>query len=183
MKLNKDQTQKIALGVLMMLGVIYSYFDFLLLPIQKGCNVAINNTSGLEPQIEAAKGQIAKTQTIETQSPAALHIVKQVDAMIPEGAPVAWFPPKLSDFFKKNGIDKVTARVNNEVQDKDYVGYRRVNWGVELPRVDFISFAAAISDLENEEPLLEIQSIDIEAGRDEAQKQRATLILNNLVRQ
>ena len=33
MKLTKDQTQKIALGALMMIGVVYSYFDFLLGPI------------------------------------------------------------------------------------------------------------------------------------------------------
>ena len=138
---------------------------------------------GLDPQIASANGQIAKVKTYETQSPEAMRIVKQVEAMIPEGSPVAWFPPKLSEFFKKSGIDKVTARVNNESLDKDYAGYRRVNWGVELPRVDFMAFAAAIADLENEEPLLEIQSLEIEAGRDEAQMQRATLVLNNLVRQ
>lgn len=183
MKLTKDQTQKIALGALMMIGVVYSYFDFLLGPIKGGRAVANTNMDNLEPQIAAASGQIAKSKTIETQSPEAMRIVKQVEMMIPEGSPVAWFPPKLGDFFKKHGIDKVTARVNNESLDKDYAGYRRVNWGVELPRVDFISFAAAIADLENEEPLLEIQSLEIEAGRDEAQMQRAALVLNNLVRQ
>lgn len=46
-----------------------------------------------------------------------------------------------------------------------------------------MSFAAAIAELENEEMLLEIQSLDIEAGRDEAQMQRANLVLSNLVRQ
>lgn len=183
MKLTKDQTQKIALGVLMMIGVVYSYFDFLLGPVQRGGAVAYSNMDGLDPQIASANGQIAKVKTYETQSPEAMRIVKQVEAMIPEGSPVAWFPPKLSEFFKKSGIDKVTARVNNESLDKDYAGYRRVNWGVELPRVDFMAFAAAIADLENEEPLLEIQSLEIEAGRDEAQMQRATLVLNNLVRQ
>jgi hypothetical protein len=183
MKLTKDQTQKIALGALMMIGVVYSYFDFLLGPIQRGRDVANTNSDGLEPQIAAANGQIARVATIEGQSPEAMRIVKQVEAMIPEGSPVAWFPPRLSEFFKKKGIDKVTARVNNDSLDKDYVGYRRVNWGVELPRVDFMSFAAAIAELENEEMLLEIQSLDIEAGRDEAQMQRANLVLSNLVRQ
>ena len=73
--------------------------------------------------------------------------------------------------------------MNNDSLDKDYVGYRRVNWGIDLPRVDFLPFAGAIAALENEEPLLEIQSLEIEAGRDEVQMQRATLVLNNLVRQ
>jgi hypothetical protein len=183
MKLTKDQTQKIALGVLMMIGVVYSYFDFLLGPIQKGKAVANSNTDGLDPQIATANAQIARVATIEAQSPNAVHIVKQVEAMIPEGSPVAWFPPRLTEFFKKKGMDRVAARVNNDSLDKDYVGFRRVNWGVELPRVDFMAFAAAIADLENEEMLLEIQSLDIEAGRDEAQMQRANLVLNNLVRQ
>ena len=183
MKLTKDQTQKIALGALMMIGVIYSYFDFLLGPVQQGRAVANTYTDGLDPQIAAAAAQIAKAKTFEAQSPGAVRLVKQVEVMIPEGSPVAWFPPKLSEFFKKKGIDRVAAHVNNDSLDKDYTGYRRVNWGVELPRVDFMAFAAAIADLENEEPLLEIQSLEIEAGRDEAQMQRATMVLNNLVRQ
>ena len=183
MKLTKDQTQKIALGALMMIGVVYSYFDFLLGPVEKGCEVANINTNGLEPQIAGANGQIGRAKTVEGQSPAASRIIKQVEAMIPDGSPVAWFPPKLTEFFNKHGIEKVSARVNNESLEKDIVGYRRLNWGVDLPRVDFMSFATAIADLENEEPLLEVQSLEIEAGRDEAQMQRASFILNNLVRQ
>ncbi len=130
-----------------------------------------------------ANAQITKVKTVEAQSPEAKRIVRQVEAMIPDGSPVAWFPPRMNEFFKKNGIDKVVARMNNDSLDKDYPGYRRVNWGVELPRVDFMPFAAAIADLENTEPLLEIQSLEIEAGRDEAQMQRASLVLSNLVRQ
>ena len=183
MKLDKEQIQKLVLGVLLMFGLLYVYFDLLLGPVNGGRKVATDNLDGLVPQLATANAQVTKTKTMEEHSPEAIRLVKQVEAMIPDGAPVAWFPPKLSDYFKKHRIDKVTARMNNESIDKNYVGYRRVNWGVDLPKVDFISLAAAIAELENQEPLLEIQSLDIEAGREEAQMQHATLNLNILVRQ
>lgn len=183
MKLNKDQTQKIALGALMMVGVVYSYFDMLLGPLQQAREVANKNLNGLEPQIATANAQIASAKNVEAKAPDTTKLLVQVQGMIPEGSPVAWFPPRLSEFFKKHGIDKVNARVISDSLDKDYPGFRRVSWGIDLPRVDFLPFAAAIAALENEEPLLQIQSLELEAGRDEAQMQRATLVINNLVRQ
>jgi len=71
--------------------------------------------------------------------------------------------------------------MNNETVEKELTGFRRLNWGVESPRVDFVTYAAAVSALENEEPLIEIQSFEVEAGREDVGLQRAALILNNLM--
>jgi hypothetical protein len=101
--------------------------------------------------------------------------------MIPEGSPLAWFPPRVADYFKKQGIDKVGARPNSDAVDKELTTYRKLNWGVEIPRCDFMPFGAAVADLENGEPLLEIQALEIEVSRDEVGVQRANLTVNNLV--
>ena len=181
MKLNKDQKQKLALGAIFIIGVIYAYFEFLLGPLQGAKAAAISNANALEPKIAAAKAQLAKVAALKTKLPEAQHLMQQVRSMIPDGSPIAWFPPRMVEFFKKHGVDRVTARMNNETVEKELPGFRRLSWGIEVPRVDFITYAAAVSALENEEPLIEIQSFEVEAGREDVGVQRTALILNNLM--
>jgi hypothetical protein len=109
--------------------------------------------------------------------------VFQVNAMIPPGSPVAWFPTRMADFFKRQGIDKATTRLNSETADKRFPGYRKLTWGIDLPKVEFVQFASAIAALENEEPLIEITNMQIDAGREDVETQHALITVNNLVRQ
>lgn len=181
MKLNKDQKQKLALGGIFIVGVIYAYFEFLLGPLQTAKANAESTALTLDPKIAAAKAQLAKVAELKTKQPEAKKFMLQIKSMIPEGSPIAWFPPRLVEFFKKHGVERATARMNSETLEKDLTGFRRLNWGVESPRVDFVTYAAAVSALENEEPLIEIQSFEVEAGREDVGLQRAALILNNLM--
>jgi len=182
MKLSKDQIQKIALGGMLFCGVIYSYFEFLLGPLSSGREQAAKDAEALAPKIAAARTQIAKTKDIEAKAPASVRVVDQVRAMIPEGAPIAWVPTKLTEILKREGIEKSSARMAGEHSEKELTGFGKFAWGVEIPRVEFITFAAALSALENGEPLMEIQTLEIEAGRDDAQFQRVSLTLHNIVR-
>jgi hypothetical protein len=181
MKLSKEQKQKLALGGIFIIGVIYAYFEFLLGPLQGAKAAAESTTRALEPKIAAAKAQLKKVADLKTKQPEAKLFMQQINAMIPEGSPIAWFPPRMVEFFKKHGVDRVTARMNSETVEKELTGFRRLNWGVEAPKVDFITYAAAVSALENEEPLIEIQSFEAEAGREDVGTQRAALIVNNLM--
>jgi hypothetical protein len=183
MKLTKDQTQKIFLGAMLLIGVIYGFITFLINPVQFESALNKQKMEALEPKILAAKAQIAKTKALEAKLPEAAKLTNQVNAMIPEGSPVAWFPPRISEYFKRQGVEKATARQNGPHVEKELPGYQRLNWGVDLPRVEFGQLAAAMAEMENGEPLLEIQSLDIESNRDEVQVQRANLIVNTLVRQ
>ncbi len=182
MKLSKDQIQKIALGSMLFCGVIYSYFEFLLGPLSTGREQAIKDAEALVPKIAVARAQLAKTKTIEAKAPASQVILEQVKAMIPEGAPIAWVPTKLTELFKREGVEKSSARMVGEHSEKELTGYTKFAWAVELPRVEFLTFAKALSVLENSEPLMEVQTLEIEAGRDDAQFQRVSLTLYNIVR-
>ncbi len=155
MKIGKDDIQKIGLGLLLLLGLIYGYFAFLLTPLKQRQSAADKSIAALAPEIAAARAQIRATQTLEQKAPAAQAVVAQVNAMIPEGSPVAWFPPRLAEFFKSHGVARVATRLNNEAAEKQLPGFRRLSWGVDLPKVEFARFAEALADLENEEPLLE----------------------------
>ncbi len=183
MKLNKDQIQKIGLGAMMLVGVVYTYNEFLLAPLQKEQAVATASLAALDPQVIAAKKQIAKTKALEANEPATNLLIKQVGDMIPEGSPVAWFPPRLADFFKRNGIEKVAAKMNNESTEKDFPGFRRINWSLDVPSAEFVKFIAALSGLENEEPLFEVQAVEVETSRDATQFQHMTVNINSLSRQ
>ena len=181
MKLTKDQKQKLALGGMIVIGVIYVYFEFLLGPLRRAEQAAASATKALEPKIAVAKAQMKKVEELKAKQPAAKQYMAQIKAMVPDGSPIAWFPPRIVEFFKKHGVDRVTARLNNETVEKDLTGFRRLNWGVEAPKANFITFATAVAALENGEPLIEIQSFEIEPLREDVGAQRSALILNNLM--
>jgi hypothetical protein len=183
MKLGKEEIQKIVLGVLLFFGLVYSYFALLLGPLLARQEAFEKSIKGLAPTTTAANAQIAKTKQMETEAPHVAMIVYQVNAMIPAGSPVAWFPTRMADFFKRRGIDRVTTRLNSESTDKRYAGYRKLTWGIDVPRIGFIQFASAMAALENEEPLIEITSMQIEAGREDVEMQHVLITVNNLVKQ
>jgi len=181
--LNKDEIQKIVLGAMVFVGVIYSYFAFLLGPLQNGREQALKETAELGPRITAARAQISKAKTLEAKAPESQRIVEQVQAMIPQGAPIAWVPTKIADLFTREGVDKVATRMSGEGVEKELAGFGRFAWGVEVPRVEFTTMGRALSALENEEPLMEVQSVEVLAVRDDPQFQRVAITLQNIVRQ
>ncbi len=183
MKLGKEEVQKIVLGTLICFGVVYSYFNLLLGPLSKRHAALEKSLVALGPEIAAAKAQIKKTQDIEASAPGRMATTRQVVAMIPEGSPVAWFPPRVSDFFKKQGLEKATTKLNSEVVDKEMAGFRRMSWGIDLPKVGFVPFATAIAALENEEPLVEINNLQIDTTREDVEMQHALLTVSNIVKQ
>jgi hypothetical protein len=183
MKLGKEEIQKIVLGVLLFFGMVYSYFNLLLGPLIARQEAFDKSIKGLGPITAAAKAQIEKTKQMEKEAPTVAMTVHQVNAMIPAGSPVAWFPTRIADFFKGRGIDRVTTRLNSESIDKRYAGYRKLTWAIDVPRVGFVQFASTISALENGEPLIEITNMQIEAGREDVETQHVLLTVNNLVKQ
>lgn len=183
MKLAKEEIQKLVLGLLLFFGLLYSYFDLLLGPLSKRQEATQQSIVALGPEIANAKAQIEKARQLEKNAVTADLVARQVDAMIPEGSPVAWFPPRMAEFFKKQGIDKTLTRMNGESPDKELPGFRKLIWGVDLPKVDFVPFAEALAALENEEPLFEIASLQIDASREDVESQHALITLNNIVKQ
>lgn len=183
MKLGKEELQKTVLGSLICFAVVYSYFNLLLGPLSKRQDALQKSVTALGPEISTAKAQIKKTRELEGSAPGKMATTRQVVAMIPEGSPVAWFPPRVGDFFKKQGLDKATTKLSSEVTDKEMVGFRRMAWAIDLPKVGFVAFATAIAALENEEPLVEINNLQIDTTREDVEMQHALLTVSNIVKQ
>ena len=183
MKMGKEEIKKIGLGAMLFFAFIYGYFTLLLGPLQKRRESARKHIAALIPKIDAAKDQIKRAGAIAHSEAAARVTVAQVNAMIPEGSPVAWFPPRVAEFFKTRGLDKAATRLNNEFAEKEMPGFRRLSWSIDLPKIDFVAFASALAQLENEEPLLEVASLQVDTNREDSESQRALLTVNNLVKQ
>ncbi len=183
MKLGKEEIQKIILAGLLVLAVVYTYFSLLLGPLSSRQALVEKSVQALGPEIAAAKAQIARTAEAEKAAPANMAATRQVTAMIPEGSPVAWFPPRVGDFFKRNGLEKSSTRLTGEFVEKEMVGFRRMSWSIDLPKVGFVPFAQAVASLENEEPLLEISNLQIDASRDDVGMQHVLLTVTNYVKQ
>jgi hypothetical protein len=183
MKYGKDEIQKMILGALLLFGLLYAYFDLLLGPLENRRIATEKSVAALDPEISRAKAEINRSKGVEANAPAARATVAQVNAMIPEGSPVAWFPPRLADFFKARGMDRVATRMNSEAAEAELEGFRRLTWGVDLPAVDFVAFTNALAELENEEPLIQITSIKLDPAAEQVDQQRALLTVTNIVKQ
>ncbi len=183
MKLGKEEIQKVCLGSLLLIVLVYCYFQFLLAPLSKKQTATADAMDALHPKIEEAQEQIRKAQRMEAAAPQALARMQQIAAMIPEGSPVAWFPPRVAEIFKRDGLDKAQTRMNTDTPERELTGYRRMAWGVEVPKAAFIPFAQALAEFENAEPLAEIVGLQIESARESIGSQRVSLTVNNIVKQ
>ena len=95
-KLSKDQIQKIFLSSLLMVGLIYCYFTFLIEPLGKSVTDAATHTEELNGKLAKARSEVLRSKSVEEQARAATETMAQANDMIPEGAPIAWFPPRMT---------------------------------------------------------------------------------------
>jgi hypothetical protein len=181
MKLEQEQIKRLALAVLLLVALLYGYFTYLLGPVQQSAKNASNGIDAIIPQISNAKAQITKTADLEKQAPQAVELLNNLKNTIPDGAPIAWFPPKMTDFFHSHGIDKCIIRMVSEGGDA-MPGFKKMVWTVDMPKVEFVPLGMAISSLENDEPLTTITDVTIDATREDAQYQHATLTITTLVK-
>jgi hypothetical protein len=183
MKLSKDQIKKLGLSAIFVGALLYGYFSMMLGPLSAREARTRGAIAALTPKVTEAKKQIQKTSGLEAQAPPAQGVMDELKASIPEGAPVAWFPPRVAEFFKRHGIDKTLTRLTNEFPEKDLAGFRRLVWTIDLPRVEFIPLGIAVAGLENEEPLLQVTNVSVEASKEDPQYQHAVLTVATLVKQ
>jgi hypothetical protein len=87
----------------------------------------------------------------------------------------------MAQFFRSQGIEKCTTHLVSEAADA-MPGFRKLVWAVDVPRIGFVPLGIAISSLENNEPLLNILNVSVDATREDAEYQHATLIVSTLVK-
>jgi len=162
-KLSSDQVKKLALSSMGFVVLLYVYFTFFLGPLHKirdGTLAEINQT---QKKIDGSKAELAKSASLERQAKDATARFAALKAMIPDGAPIAWFPPRMKTFFSNQQIDKAVARLesNTNFKQGEMTNWSKYNWLIELPQADFAALGRSVSDLENNEPLLSVTKLSI----------------------
>ena len=182
-KLSKDQVQKLALSALGFFGLIYIYFSFFLGPLNRSRTAMEKSIDELQAKLGSSKSEMLKANNLERQASAATTRFAALKNLSPEGAPIAWFPPRIKLFFANHQIDKVTARLDGSTSYKeaDLSEWMKYTWAIDLPQTDFITVAQTIAELENNEPLLTISKLSLKAGTDDPQFQQVTIAANTAI--
>ena len=183
LKLSKDQIQKLMLSAMGFVVLVYVYFSFFLGPLNRSRDTMLGTIADVQNKIVTSKTEITKASNLEKQATTATTHFAALKAHSPEGAPIAWFPPRMKAFFANQEIDKVTARLESSVayKEPDLADWMRYSWLIDLPQVDFAVLGKAITALENSEPLLSITRINIRALPDDQQFQQVTLTASNAI--
>ena len=183
MKLSTEEIKKIGLSVLVLIVFFYCYKNMMLDQQTRREELAVKVIEDLEPKIKAAQEQIRRTADVEKQAPADNETLEQINALIPSGDPITWFPPRMTEFFKRQGIEKCTVQAAGNSSDANLPGFRKSSWSIEIPKTEFTQLAIAVAGLENEEPLLEITNLHIEASTESFQFQHAILTVNTIIKE
>ena len=182
-KLTKDQIKKLMLSAMGFVVLVYVYLSFFLGPLNSSRDTMLATIDQLQGKIASSKTEILKSSNLEKQAMTATTRFAALKALSPEGAPIAWFPPRMKTFFANQEIDKATARLESSVayKETDLANWMRYNWILELPQADFAVLGKAVTALENSEPLLSITRINIRALADDQQFQQVTLTASTAI--
>jgi hypothetical protein len=171
---NKEQTKRLILGGFCLLGLLYVYFTFFLGPLNKSRNSIQAKINELQDKVATSKTEISKATKLEETAHAATVRYDALRALSPEGAPIAWFPPRMKTFLAGQQIDRVTTRLESSstFKEKELAAWNRYLWIIDLPQADFQSLGKAIALLENSNPLLSIRKLRIHATADDPEMQQ-----------
>jgi hypothetical protein len=182
-KFSKDQVKKLALSAMGFVFLLYVYFSFFLGPLQRSRTSTLNQIAETQKKIDASKSEVAKTATLERQAKDAMARFASLKALAPEGAPIAWFPPRMKTFFASEGIDRAVARLetNTNFKQSELAAWTKYNWLIELPQADFAALGKSIAELENTQPLLTITRLSIHALPDQPQFQQVAIAATTVI--
>ncbi|CAN5692086.1 hypothetical protein BH20VER1_BH20VER1_20740 [soil metagenome] len=111
MKLTKNQTQKLVLGVIGFFVMLYVYSSFFLGPLNQSRTTMERTVADLQVKLDASESQVTKARKLEIEASTATAKFTALKALSQGGAPIAWFPPRMRLFFANQTIERVTARL------------------------------------------------------------------------
>jgi len=181
--IRKDQIQKIALSLVGFVFLLYVYFNFFLGPLNRSRNTMLTAMKEKQSKLDSSKSEMSKAASLEQQAKTATTRFAAFKALNPEGAPIAWFPPRIKVFFANEQVDKAVARLEGSFGFKqaELADWLRYNWVINIPQADYARLGKAIADLENTEPLLSVAKISIHSLQDQPQFQQVDLVASNII--
>ena len=127
---------------------------------------------------------IKRGQAVKDQSKSAEEMLAQINDRIPDGAPIAWFPPQMRAFFERHNLKDTTTRGGSleTPGDPNLAAFKNANWIIDVPQAGSDQLGIALAGLENEDILLEITHLQINTQPDNIEKQRVSLNVITLLK-
>ncbi len=178
--MTKETLQKIIAGVLFLGLLIYSYFNFLLGPVNSTLETVEAEITELEDKLLAAKGKIAATNKLEKEGKAAQEYLIAAEEYFKEGTPIAWFPPMIKAFYQRMGIERtvVSNLDSRRHSGKAMSNYVSLRWEIQLPQTDFFTIGNLMAAIENEQPFSRIERLSITRNTSNPEFQLADMVIN-----
>lgn len=182
-KFSKDQIKKLVLSAMGFVFLLYVYFTFFLGPLQKARTDKLAQIADRQQKIDSSKSEVQKAANLERQAKDAMARFAALKGLAPEGAPIAWFPPRMKTFFTNQGIDHAVARLesNTNFKQSELGAWTKFNWLIELPQADFVTFGKSVAELENAEPLLCITKLSIHVLNEQPQYQQVAIAATTVI--
>jgi hypothetical protein len=182
-KLSKDQIKKLSLSAMGFIVLLYVYFSFFLGPLQKIRGATLTQIADRQKKIDSSKTEVAKAANLERQAKDAMARFAALKSLSPEGAPIAWFPPRMKSFFTNQQIDRAVARLesNSNFKQNELAAWTKYNWLIELPQADFAALGKSIAELENTQPLLSITKLSIKVLPEQPQFQQVAIAATTVI--
>jgi hypothetical protein len=182
-KFSKDQVKKLVLSAMGFVFLLYVYFSFFLGPLQKIRDATQAQINDRQKKIDTSKSEVTRATTLERQAKESMARFAALKALTPEGAPIAWFPPRMKTFFANQGIDRAIARLesNTNFKQNELAAWTKYNWLIDLPQADFAGLGKSIAELENTQPLLSITKLSVHVLPDQPQFQQVAIAATTVI--
>lgn len=161
--MSKEKVQKVILLALFGGGLLYVYFVYLLGPLGGDAERAREAIEVLREDVRKADTVIRASAQVEEEGREAEEFLASASEYFREGTPIAWFPPMITDFFRRQGIGGVvvTSRGSASYAAKALAGYDRLRWDIQFPAIDFFRLGNTLAAIENEQPFAEVTGLTI----------------------
>lgn len=157
------QIQKLSLTGMLLVVLAYGYFSFLLGPLQRSDADARRRIADLEAKLANAESEVQKCARLEDEARFFTARLALIQEQVPQGAPIAWFPPAIKNLFARYDVPVNPVRLVNSapLRDAHLAGLLRHDWTMEVPQTDYRTLGRVLAALENEHPLLSIRHLRI----------------------
>jgi hypothetical protein len=183
LNLKKEQVKKLVLSFMGFVFLLYVYFTFFLGPLRKARDTTLAEIADRQKKIDTSNSEIAHAAALERQAKDSMARFTALKALAPEGAPIAWFPPRMKTFFANQGIERAVARLesNTNFKQSELAAWTKYNWLIDLPQADFVALGKSIAQLENTEPLLSITKLSIHLLPEQPQFQQVAISATTVI--
>ena len=136
MNLNKDKIQKIILGIILLIGLLYWLLLYVDWAVRgNGRRVRSKPSRNLRPGLQMrSQNESGKVARLEKNAPKTEETLRQIRSMIPPGEPwLLGFRHSDDRFFeKKRHLKKCVMRAGGETGGGNLEGFNKVLWNLLL---------------------------------------------------